>query len=315
MNSSFTWAFTLYLLWIGVPALGEALHSTPPPLLADSIPSLPSQSNQPSVSHTTNAALSAATKSGRRLASLDSSVTAEHPAMENKGSLPSDVSDHRFQWLVSFVAGSSSISSPSIDSRVQSGFAAVTGATTLGLNSEIVAWKYLGFGFDGFYELPVNANSNGENLTQKELGVMADMAFRYPLQILGLKIVPKAGLGFGIVSSTSTDSVPSLKISSNGGPQVDGAYSILGVEIDPFRKARAIFDVSRSIAADGAAYGNSLSGAGLARTRVELTYQLWSDFSIGGEFISRWLSGTSSSGQNFSNSEKQFLGVLVYQIK
>ncbi len=187
-----------------------------------------------------------------------------------------------------------------------------------GIDAQLSAWKYLGAEVEGYYGFGSTATqtsldkvtgattSSDRKLTQ--YGGMGDVQGRYPFSVGGIRIIPRAGLGFGLLdtsdSSTATGSETYLT----------GLYATGGADIHLLPEIYLSADYSRSVSASGTVsttsggQTKSLDGTSpnFDRIRVGAYYRVTRDFTVGSQYLRRTL--TLSGNTETTN---QFLGAFL----
>jgi hypothetical protein len=264
----------------------------------------------------------------RRLASLDSHATSQGRITRTSRMKSYD---RPFEWKIALSGGISSLGASDKDSRTSMGEAVPTSTISLGLASEIAAWKYVGLGIDAFYNLPAKSATDGETRTEKKLGAMIDAGVRYPFWLGNVRIVPKAGLGYGTLSMTGTSVSNDLALSTVDKAGYHGIYATVGLEVMPFNRFTIGLDFAQSLKASGnisytgidTPLSYDFSDAKFNRLRVGGYYRIFSDISLGAQFVSRSVSSTIDFPSDTSDAirtttsytQSQIMGVLIYEIQ
>lgn len=154
----------------------------------------------------------------------------------------------------------------------------------LGLFSDVNLGQYFGAEVEGFYgiapslnEVTVGADGTTQSETMRSvqhMGGMIDMKVRYALPLGSVTVIPKFGIGYGLLSltakATTTAGEDSLKQSTSG------LYWTAGVDIIPSDSFSLGIDYAASLSASGSATqvtagastSRAIEGAGFNRLRL-----------------------------------------------
>jgi hypothetical protein len=188
------------------------------------------------------------------------------------------------------------------------------------IGADLTAWKYFGVNVEGYYgkggsgsktvfnEFASTVTTTKYSLSQ--YGGMADAGGRYPFWLGRVKLIPRAGVGFGILDLTSSAAITGGSANDGTETRLTGAYATAGLEIDLLPELYLTTDYARSFAASGTVTATA-DGTGTAsaagsprfdRLRAGIYYRVTSRFTVGTEYLRRTLTTSTTETSN------QFLG-------
>lgn len=184
-----------------------------------------------------------------------------------------------------------------------------------GLQADVTVAKYLGAEVEGFFGQGatrsltsvdrVTGTISTSDRQLRQLGGMGAALGRLPLWIGNVKIVPKAGVGYGY-----------LKLDGNG-PQgedskLTGAYGTIGFDVSLTSDLLVSADYARSFASSGETSTSAADASHFDRIRAGAYYRVAEPVLVGGQYLRRTLSLTGTSGsQEVTETSNQFLGALM----
>lgn len=198
----------------------------------------------------------------------------------------------------------------------------------LAIAADVRAWKYVGLEADIHGDLLTGKYTDGTGtsapkLSKQTAGGMINAKGQYPFRAgNAVRIVPKGGLGFGLQqieysSSTGTGNTVN----------VNGAYFVVGADIEPSPKVVLFTDYARSLGGSGSTDAADLASASYDRFRLGGYYRLQDKWSLGGQIVRRTVSyeGAASpftprttsatvAGASVETSSLQFLGMLALEL-
>jgi hypothetical protein len=188
------------------------------------------------------------------------------------------------------------------------------------VTGEVTAFKYFGAELEGYYGFGTTTTATsvdkilGTSTTTerklKQYGGMADLQGRYAFDLGRVRVIPKAGAGFGI-----------LDIQSEGSNEtkLTGLYAVGGVEVHLLPELYISGDYSRSITANGsltasgAAASVDAADAKFDRIRAGAYYRVTKQFTAGSQYVRRTLSTTATAGTaSTTETTNQFLAALLF---
>ena len=196
----------------------------------------------------------------------------------------------------------------------------VGAAPSFGLSVDLRAFRYFGAEEDAYYQMSGSTpDSAGSKDSSQGMGSFTTVKGQLPLQLLGINVAPKAGVGFALLRRVgkSVNQTGSLENSVTG----SGVYVTLGVDIEPIRKISISADYARSLKAWAALKNGSsdqdAEAASFDRIRVGAFYQFLPGMHGGLQFTHRGLKyslPTVGSTVEGSASTNQVQAVFQYEL-
>jgi hypothetical protein len=191
-----------------------------------------------------------------------------------------------------------------------------------GVSAEAQIARYLGVSADGAYAFTGSRSQSADsgtvthttNYSSSQATVHAQLPFRTGL----VGWIPKLGLGYGTLSSTSQDQYTGdASSNTNSTLHLSAPLATLGLEVDFYGKLSASVDYSRSFAAkateqDTGQDSLSLSGSSFDRTRLTLFYRIIPHVGVGGQYAHRSWQAPGSSQPD--GSQDQILALVQFEL-
>ncbi len=258
-------------------------------------------------------------KIGRRVASLETNSDASYSETEEK----SPKASRSFYLRLGLTAGMGTSSGSEVATASESGEVSDSGIS-FGLSAELTAYRYFGAELEATSGLKANQattvgaeNPFTQTRSRTVSSAMANLKAQVPFQMGGVKVIPKAGLGFGLTQLNEAVSLDTSSTQTQA--RLNVPYVIGGLEIVPARRWVLFVDFAKSIGGSGViAFSNSeseegLKNVGLTRLRASVAYRLSPAWSVGGQFIRRSLGFSQPLGDGDVSSvilQNQFLGLV-----
>lgn len=191
----------------------------------------------------------------------------------------------------------------------------------LGAQADVTAYRYFGGEADFYMGVapPITVQDGAEETTRslQHWGFMADAKVQAPIPMDGnLFITPKLGIGFGALGMNESQEGEQT---SQALFQVSGMYLSLGADAQLSEKISIGLDYATSLGASAmldstSAQGPSQADGSFNRLRIGAYWKLNPTLSLGGQFVSRTISASATTGAGGSESLTQFLGVLQIEL-
>jgi len=183
----------------------------------------------------------------------------------------------------------------------------------LGAQVDYRLQQYWGAEVDAFYGVGGSAEiseSDGSvsKLSVKQSGATAILKAQYPMNAGGMRFIPKAGIGYGLlkINGETTTTLVSASSSTSG----SGILGVAGLDVMLSPSVIFFFDYAKSLKASGsisaASISQDLESTGLGRLRLGATYRFDRSFSVGAQYIQRKLTGTSSDSGRTTEMDLSF---------
>lgn len=207
----------------------------------------------------------------------------------------------------------------------------------VGLFTDLHLGQYFGADIEGFYgiapkltEIEVSEDGASETETSRSvhhMGAMANLYLRYTLPLGSMTMVPKFGVGYGLLNLKASSATASAENTLN--QNTSGLYWTAGVDFifsDQFSLGvdyATTFNASGSISEvrNGNTASQAIEGAGFNRFRLSGYYKVSPKVSLGAQFVLRNLTAGSSASANLNGnvtkgteSLNQILGVLMFTL-
>jgi hypothetical protein len=252
---------------------------------------------------------------GRSLASIDETPARTFEAAKPSSQFSED-SDSIFR--IGALGGVSTLSSADAptQSAIQNGGSASN--IYLGMNADY-RWRWIGAEADGFYGLVPSQGSNAGVTSLQQFGGLINAKVQTNIYFLGLKWIPKAGLGVGLMGLQENS------VSNAGSPtgtyEAMGVFGVLGFDVEPTKSVLVQMDYARSFLASGTFAGSGstigASSAEFDRFRLGAYYRVWEPVYVGAQLMLRSMNiifPATVSPNNQQDSQTQILGTVMLQL-
>ncbi len=195
--------------------------------------------------------------------------------------------------------------------------------------------QYFGTELEGFYGIAPKLSeiiSDGTTETQVDrsvhhMGAMADLYLRYALPLGSINLIPKFGVGYGLLNVKAKSETQGQENSLN--QSTSGLYWTVGMDFQLSESFTLGVDYAKTFNASGSITENlngtpssrAIEGAGFDRIRIGGYVRLSPKVSLGAQFVVRNLTAGSSAAANLNGnvtkdteSLNQILGVLMFTL-
>lgn len=190
-----------------------------------------------------------------------------------------------------------------------------------GLTLDVREYRYFGLEAESYYAFPAKKTSE----QTKDLGVLLNAKGQLPLLLAGVRLVPKLGVGYGLVRTTSSrDAVSEEDQADSDTVSLNGPYAMAGLEIEPIANVILMADYLMSISAKGSLKSNgfssatSLSNVKIERIRANLLYRFQKNVLAGAQYTRRTsrydLGVIFDSAVSASSAVNQIQALLILEL-